>query len=250
MQAKTPDRRRLYCKFAILPWWAIDATINVKTIEYRIQSEGVKHMSKNVAITMRLHEEDAEKFKTLAQQNGISQADFLVQLMNRYGIQEQAQERYVSGGNTITVYLYKHAWLLLYPTIKMEKARKYEFPGQRLYCPPSLFTRPATEVADLLKQDFDFILPLDNSQFSHVANLFYDERAKKYLVNEIMVLNQLNNGLMQEHFSISRCLHVKDFGEFCSKFHKYAMPANLTNVQLAMADDVGEDYSIFEKFFN
>lgn len=202
-----------------------------------------------IAITMRLNEDDAERFKTLAQQNGISQADFLVQLMNRYGIAERGQMSQ-EWQNNIIIYLYIRIWDALCPTKKPEdRTLKYEFPGQAVYTPQSFFTRPAKEVESLLKKDFDFAVPLDSYQFSHVVYLFRDDKAKKYLANEIMLLSQQNNGLMDNYFSLSRCRHVDSFKDFCEKFGRYCVPANITGVQHAMAEEIGDDYTQFDQFF-
>ena len=200
------------------------------------------------AITMRLNEDDAERFKTLAQQNGISQSDFLVQLMNRYGIAEQGQMSH-EWQNNIIIYLYIRVWDVLCPTKYPDRTLKYEFPGQAVYAPQSFFTRPAKEVEPLLKEDFHFAVPLDGYQFSHVVYLFRDDKAKKYLANEIMLLSQLNNGLMDNYFSLSRCRHVDSFDDFCVKFNRYCVPANITGVQHAMAEEIGDDYSLFDQFF-
>ena len=91
--------------------------------------------------------------------------------------------------------------------------------------------------------------------FDHSLDVYFHDKEKKYLVHEKAVIRQNPRAAcnltepVYEPLNLQRCKFVKDYGEICRYFSKCADPRNLKQIRLAMAEDIGTDYTQLEKFF-
>jgi|GEM_PF-7112397 len=211
----------------------------------------------SVPVTMRLKEDVAKRFKEYAQKDNMSQGDFLEKLLQSYG---QPQQEKPAEKTPVPLILCKKNFLTANPNMPSEPTRTYCFVGEVKYWPQSMFGCPATYFQNQLSKEFAIEDPNSLKQYNmqHVLNLLYDEKVKKYLVYEILMLIPTNlympsiayNPHKANPLTVRRCKHVTSFSEVCERFGTYASQYNLDGIEIAMSEQISPDkIDLFEQYF-
>lgn len=199
---------------------------------------------KNVSITLRLREEDAEKFKLNALKNKVSQSEYLVQLMNIIG---NSQNNIGEQSGCIPIILLKKNAFSPYDEKQNLLTKKIIIKGQVLVFPQNLIIRPLECYEEMLKKEFNIKQSLEGFIFSHILNLFKINGKEKFLVNEVIHIEK--NDTRQIYLNVSRCLYVNNYNDVVEKFGKYAASENLAQIEFAMAKKIEGSISELEEYF-
>ena len=210
-----------------------------------------------VPVTMRLKQDVARRFKEYAQKDNLSQGDFLEKLLQSYG---QPQPERPAEKPPISIFLCKKIFSPIKTEMLSEPSRTYSVEGKAEYWPPSMFGCPATDFSNQLRKEFGInnITILEKYNMQHVLNLLYDEKLKKYLVYEILMLVAIDpqdSDIKGDPYKIipltvQRCKHVSSFSEVRERFSTYANRSNLDAIEIAMSEQISPDeIDLFEQYF-
>lgn len=204
-------------------------------------------MGKKTSVTVRLDEVDAEKFKQLSLDNKSSQADFLVELMKIYG--NSNQNTNLVNKNDICLLMFRRIARSTDDRLDDIRTRKYIFSGSLIYYPPSWFIRPIELYANTLAKEFNLDVPIEGYIFRSVVNVFKDDKKDKYLAQEVINVSP-KAGQPQEYLLwVQRICFVDGFEDIKEKFKTYIDPNNLRDIEMAMAEDIGDNTEVFNEYF-
>jgi hypothetical protein len=216
-------------------------------LKYIIITVEVVNMGKKTSVTVRLDEVDAEKFKQLSLDNKSSQADFLVELMKIYG--NSNQNTNLVNKNDICLLMFRRIARSTDDRLDDIRTRKYIFSGSLIYYPPSWFIRPIELYANTLAKEFNLDVPIEGYIFRSVVNVFKDDKKDKYLAQEVINVSP-KAGQPQEYLLwVQRICFVDGFEDIKEKFKTYIDPNNLRDIEMAMAEDIGDNTEVFNEYF-
>lgn len=223
---------------------------------------------KDNPISMRLCQEDADRFRGMAIEHGISQAKLLVKLMDEYESRPEEVELksdlqiiemhcYVSNDESASVTASVYPRFISfegYTYVRPEKAYKVPFNARiaaRLRAEFGLEIKRRNSYFD------EFSTPNDDYGMYELENelhLYFHKKENRFLVHEIMSLSRKRvlTGDTSEGktiLDVSRCHFVENYYDVLKYFGNYAHPDNLRDISRLMAIDIEENYSLMDELF-
>ncbi|NFE94355.1 ribbon-helix-helix protein, CopG family [Clostridium botulinum] len=194
-------------------------------------------------ISVRLTKEVAEKFRTLAQQNDVSQSDFIEILLKRF---EETQQNNHTSQQVLTdqpfqILLSKTNDLTNIQGKKYVKPMKLCFNGHYVYYipPQNRILQRADRFEEELKREFDISISLENFLLYDSIDIAYDSDREKYLVIERVGLKKEDE--TRYDLFVNRCYYAKDLEEIKIKFHTYVSDEDKKGIEMALAETITDD---------
>ncbi|MEW8994406.1 ribbon-helix-helix protein, CopG family [Clostridium sp.] len=194
-------------------------------------------------ISVRLTKEIAEKFRSLAQQNDVSQSDFIEILLKRF---EETQQNNQTSQQALTnqpfrILLSKTNDLTNIQDEKYVKPMKLCFNGHYVhYIPPqNRILQGANQFEEELKREFNISISLENFLLYDSIDIAYDSDKEKYLVIEMVGLKK-KDGIKYD-LLVNRCYYAKDLEEIKTKFHTYVSDTDKKGIEMALAETITND---------
>ncbi len=194
-------------------------------------------MKKDVAITIRISQDVAEKFKYNAQEMKMSQGEYLTHIVEKTPEVQSFQQ-----GNRVELILKKER------VTGNEEAdrkfyvdtKKFVFEGQWLN---TYFVNdnrvPASIFEEELKEDFGIEISSDHMFYYYIA-VYRCDKSRKILAQEQVAVYNANK-LSECILNVQRCVYCDGLEDIKTKFKKYISCQNLLQIEQILAIEIDED---------
>lgn len=194
-------------------------------------------MKKDKAVTVRFTEEVASKLKQYAQNNSISQSEFLSNLINNYEVSTN-----IYNNSKINIFLNYENFFLKDKDKQIRIPKKYIFLGQTIYISYNNLRASAKFYEKELKDDFKIEEDLDNYEFYYNVGVYNDTEKNRFVILEVIVLYQKGTTLYK--LNVNRCKFAYNLSEILSYIRRYAKIEDINAIQNILAEPVIDDEDV------
>ncbi len=201
-------------------------------------------MKKDVAITIRVKQDVAEKFKSNAQEMKMSQGEYLTKI-----VEGTPEIQRFQNGNRIELILKREK------NTGDEKAdqnfyvetKKYVFEGEWLNTYLVNDNRvPASIFEEELKEDFGIEISSEHICFYYIGIYRRANDKKNILAHEQLVVCN-GNKISEYILNVQRCAYCTGLEDIKAKFKKYISYQNLLQIEQVLASEIKKED--FEQYF-
>lgn len=202
---------------------------------------------KDSALTVRLTNQMAEKFKTYAQNKKLSQSDFLVELLKHYDKNKIGYDNGISDELVeIPIILSYENYFLKQAKDQVREPKKYLFKGKYVYWPPHQKLKiTAKKYEEKLSKEFRINQDLQEYDFYYWFGVAKDSNKSRFVIVETFYLAKKDDSTIM--LNVNRGKFASDLLEITQHIKDYALYQDVKNLEYILAKVITEDKE-FESF--
>lgn len=201
-------------------------------------------MNEKNPISIRLKPETAEKFRTLAQINNMTQSKFIEMLIDNFS------DGNYNKNQKIGLLLCKYNNFSKDEKKKRIGPRKYEFNGFLVY-QPNFNGRPlysASEYEEELRNEFEISKEINLDEYELQSSLYayWNTDINKHIIFETLIIKKR---FMQTYdICVNRCYEAEQCSDLEKRLHRYSNQDDRGRIEFILADPI-KDTKEFELFY-
>lgn len=201
---------------------------------------------KESGITIRLTQEMANKFKTYAQNNNVSQGGFLEELLARYEKSSFGNNDNLTNINKeteISIFLCYENFFLEDECKQMREPKKYRFKGISIFGRnQTMLPVPAKMYEKALKNEFGITMDLDEYDFFYWVYVYKDCERNRFVVVETFVLKKKDS--FRNKLNVNRCKFTFNLSEITQHISNFATAMDVKQIEFNLAETLTKDEEV------